>query len=122
MAGNESSAVGSLRTITTGEIGYASVCPKIGFAYSLVELGPDGSACPEGKNQIDGTLAMGFKRGYKFTPGPANFSGQAPETSFAWNADPLSPSTGTRHFFVDQTGVIRFSTGGQANADSPMLP
>ena len=121
MAANEASAVGSLRTITMGEIAYASACPKIGFAYALAELGPNGSACPEGKNEIDGTLATGFKSGYRFTPSAANFSGQAPETGFGWNADPISPSAGTRHFFVDQTGVIRSTTAAQASADSPML-
>jgi len=121
MAANEASAVGSLRTLTTGEITYASVCPKIGFAYSLAELGPDGSACPEGKNLIDTTLAIGIKSGYRFTPSTANFSGQAPETTFGWNADPISPATGNRHFFVDQSGVIRFARGAPAGADSPIL-
>jgi len=121
MAANESSAVGSLRTITTGEITYASMCPNIGFAKSLVELGPDGTVCPDGKNQIDSTLAIGIKNGYKFMPSTTNFSGQAPETTFGWTADPISPSTGTRHFFVDQSGVIRFTTGTRANADSPVL-
>ena len=97
------------------------MCPKIGFAYALEELGPNGSACPEGKNEIDSTLATGLKNGYRFTPSVANFSGQAPETGFGWNADPVSPSSGTRHFFVDQTGVIRSTTAAPANADSPML-
>jgi hypothetical protein len=120
-AANEASAVGSLRGLTTGEISYASICPKIGFASSLTEMGPNGSACPEGKDQIDGTLALGIKNGYRFTPSTANFSGQAPETAFGWNADPISPSAGTRHFFVDQTGVIRYSTTGQADEKSAYI-
>jgi len=121
MAANESSAVGSLRTITTGEIAYATACPKIGFAYSLAELGPDGSTCPEGRNEIDSVLAKGLKNGYRFTPHLSNFTGQVPETGFGWNADPVSPSTGTRHFFVDQTGVIHYNMSEQADADSPVL-
>ncbi len=121
MAANEASAVGSLRTITTGEIAYATACPKIGFAYSLAELGPDGSACPEGRNQIDRLLASGLKNGYRFAPHVSNFTGQSPETGFGWNADPVSPSTGTRHFFVDQTGVIRVSATEQANEDCQEL-
>lgn len=121
MAANESSAVGSLRTITTGEIAYATACPKIGFAYSLAELGPDGSACPEARNEIDSVLAKGLKNGYRFTPHASNFTGQVPETGFGWNADPVSPSTGTRHFFVDQTGVIHYNVSEQADADSPVL-
>jgi len=121
MAANEASAVGSLRTITSGEIAYASACPKIGFAYALVEMGPAGSACPEAKNQLDSALARGVKDGYRFTPHLANFTGQVPETGFGWNADPVSLSMGRRHFFVDQTGVIHYNPSEQADADSPIL-
>lgn len=121
MAANEASAVGSLRTLTTAEISYASNCPKLGFAYALTELGPAGSACPEGRNLIDYSLASGLKSGYRFTPHVSSFTGQAPETGFGWNADPVkvgSGATGMRHFFVDQTGVIRVSTTGQADENS----
>jgi type IV pilus assembly protein PilA len=121
MAANEASALGSLRTITTAEISYAAACPKIGFAYSLTEMGPDGTACPEGINQIDRTLAEGTKSGYRFTPHLSNFTRQIPETGFGWNADPLTPSTGMRHFFVDETGVIRFNATGPADAESTEL-
>ena len=123
-AANEASAVGSLRTLVTAETTYSSVCPRIGFAYSLRELGPGASVCPEGRSLIDFTLASGLKAGYRFTPHVSSFTGQAPETSFGWNADPLkvgSGATGLRHFFVDQTGVIRYSTTGPADAESEAL-
>ncbi len=118
MAANEASAVGTLRTITTSEIAYGTACPKIGFAYSLTEMGPNGRACPEGMNLIDLTLASGLKDGYRFTPHVSSFTGQVPETGFGWNADPISPSTGIRHFFADQTGVIRASATGPADENS----
>ena len=38
MAANESSAAGSIRTINTGEVTYASGCHNIGFSASLSEL------------------------------------------------------------------------------------
>ncbi|HLK05070.1 MAG TPA: DUF4190 domain-containing protein [Candidatus Acidoferrum sp.] len=122
MAANEASAVGSLHTLVNAENSYGSVCPKIGFAYSLTELGPAGSACPEGKNLIDFTLASGLKSGYRFTPHVSSFTGQAPESGYGWNADPVNAgSTGMRHFFVDQSGVIRFSKSGQADENSEAL-
>lgn len=121
MAVNEASSVGSLRTLTTAEIAYSTACPKIGFAYSLKELGPNGTSCPSGNNQIDSTLASGVNSGYQFTPHLSSFTGQVPEAGFGWNADPMSPGMGTRHFFVDQTGVIRFSTAGQADENSEIL-
>ena len=121
MAANEASAVGSLRTLTTAEIAYSSTCPKIGFAYALAEMGPNGTVCPDAKNEIDTSLASGFKSGYRFTPHISSFTGQVPETGFGWNADPLSPATGQRHFFVDQSGVIRVSKTGQADENSEIL-
>lgn len=121
MAANEALAVRSLRTLVTAETNYATVCPRIGFAYSLTELGPGGSACPAGRNLIDLTLASGLKSGYRFTPHTSSFGGQAPETGFGWNADPLTPSTGTRHFFVDQSGVIRSNATGPADEASEPL-
>jgi hypothetical protein len=39
--------------------------------------------------------------------------------TFTVTAAPLEPGqTGTRYFFIDQTGVIRVSTNGPATADS----
>jgi hypothetical protein len=121
MAANEASAVGSLRTLVTAEIGYSSACPKIGFTNSLTDIGPNGSTCPNGANAIDSSLAIGSKSGYTFTPHASSFSGRSPEAAFGWNADPQTPSTGIRHFFVDETGVIRYSRTGPADADSPAL-
>jgi len=38
MAANEASAVGSVRTINTGEVNYAASCPAVGYSATLVEL------------------------------------------------------------------------------------
>ena len=40
IAANEASAVGSLRTINTAEVTYASTYPSNGFASALTTLGP----------------------------------------------------------------------------------
>src|SRR5207302_2273207 len=39
MAANESSAVASVRTVTTGEITYQTAYPTVGYAPALVNLG-----------------------------------------------------------------------------------
>lgn len=121
MAANEASAAGSLRTLATGEIAYSSACPNLGFTDSLTELGPNGTACSKGESLIDGTLAQGSKSGYVFSAHESSFTGRSPETGFGWNADPVSNSTGARHFFVDETGVIHYSQTGPADADSLVL-
>ena len=118
MAANESSAVGSLRTITTGEIAYATACPTVGFAASLVAL-TAGAGCSPMANEIDNTLASGIKSGYSFTY--AVTAAGPPATGFTVNADPQSTSSGTRHFIVDETGVIRYNlTAAATTADSAL--
>ena len=114
MAANESSAVGSLRTLTTAEIAFASACPAIGFTHTLGDLTNPGNAqCPGGAGQIDGTLASGTKSGYTFT-NPGRTSGNVPETQFAWVGIRASTSSGTRSFYVDESGVIRYDPTGAA--------
>jgi prepilin-type N-terminal cleavage/methylation domain-containing protein len=112
MAANEASAVGSLRTLTTGEIAYASACPAIGFTHTLADLGTN-ATCPGGNNQIDSTLQGGTKSGYVFAD-PGRTSGNVPETQFAWTGLPASTSSGTRGFYVDESGVVRYTPNGVA--------
>ena len=117
MAANESSAVGSLRTITTGNIAYSTACPSVGFAATLAEL-QAGATCPSAANEIDNTLSTGTKSGYSFHNYTATGT---PATQFSLNADPLTTSSGTRHFFVDESGVIRAnSTAAATNADNAL--
>jgi len=56
MAANESSAVGSIRTINTGEVTYAAGCPNVGYSATLVELNT-GAVCAGGTGIIDNVLA-----------------------------------------------------------------
>src|SRR5271157_834378 len=65
MAANEASAVGSLRTINTGEVTYAASCPATGFSSSLAELNA-GTNCAGGAGIIDNVLSTGTKSGYTF--------------------------------------------------------
>src|SRR5580704_15329222 len=45
MAANESSAVGSLRTINTAEVTYANAYPTVGYSTTLTQLGGTAAAC-----------------------------------------------------------------------------
>src|SRR5258708_35175026 len=105
MAANESSAVGSLRTLTTAEIAYATACPKLGLTHLLTDMDSSGNACPGGNNQIDTTLSCGNKSGYKFASG-APSSGLVPETHIRWTPRRQSTSSGTRIFTVGETRSI----------------
>ena len=69
----------------------------------------------------DETLAAGVKQGYNFTMNPVAGGGGLP-TTYTCNADPQSPQSGRRTFFLDETGVLRFeNTGAAATAASPPI-
>ncbi len=112
MSANEASAVGGIRTISTGEISYqaAGIVPDavtgVGQYGNLAALG---ATTP---SFIDAAIATGTKSGYTFVAiAVANSS--AP--SYTATAVPASAgSTGTKAYFVDQSGVIRFTADGTA--------
>src|SRR5580692_609711 len=123
MAANEASAVGTLRNYSTAMVTYTSMCPNTGFPGSLQKLGPGSGDC-ERTNLVGAGLAApnATKSGYRFfySPGPANNLGQI--VSYTITADPITDNTtGVRHFFVDESGIIRASSGEPANPDSPPL-
>jgi type IV pilus assembly protein PilA len=120
MAANESSAVGSVRTINTGEVTYAASCPSVGFSATLVELNT-GAVCAGGTGIIDNVLATGVKSGYTFAYAPLATAGI--NTTYTTTAVPQSVgTTGQRGFYSDQTGVIRYTLDGTAptNASSAL--
>jgi type IV pilus assembly protein PilA len=121
MAANEASAVGSLRTINTAEVTYSTTYPSIGFA-ALVSLGgtaPCTSATSGGACLLDGVLAAGVKSGYNFV---TTAGGGTPAVTYASTASPTVPQqSGTRYFFSDQSGVIRYNGTAVATASDSAL-
>ncbi len=119
IAANESSAVGSVRTITTAEITYSSTWGT-GFAAGLTQLGgaaPCAAATAAAACLIDPLLSTGplTKSGYVF-----NAAGTLPDAAgnfqgFEVNGTPSTvQTTGVRAFCADQTGVVRFVSPGAA--------
>ena len=115
MAANESSAVGSLRTINTAEVTYSTNFPATGFAANLAALGNGGAAGACAGNPaatvaaaclVDDSLSSGTKSGYTFTAVGAGGVPAVLYTSQA-NASVLN-QTGGRSFCSDQSGVIYY--------------
>jgi type IV pilus assembly protein PilA len=124
MAANEASAVGSLRSYSYAMGAYSAKCPKIGFPRSLANLGPGRGDCEQAE-LLDNSLGTStpIKSGYAFhyMTGEQDNLGQT--TSFEITADPITQgTTGLRHFYIDQTEVVRWSRTGPADAESPRLP
>jgi hypothetical protein len=112
MAANESSAVGSVRTLNTAEVTYSAACPNVGFSASIAELNT-GAVCAGGTGIIDNVLATGVKSGYTFTYTPVASNGL--NTTYTTSAVPLTVGvTGQRGFYSDQTAVIRYTLDGSA--------
>jgi type IV pilus assembly protein PilA len=119
MAANESSAVGSVRTINTGEVNYAASCPAVGFSASLAELNT-GAACAGGKGIIDPVLSLGKKSGYVFTYATVA-GGDGLNDSYTQTGVPATiGTTGQRGFYSDQTGVIRYTLNGSAPTNASL--
>jgi len=116
LSANESSAVGSVRSINTAEISYNAAYSNLGFATTLSYLGgPAGAACVPSTSSgcfIDSSLSTGTKSGYTFSlqigSSPV-VGGTTP--SYSILATPQNPSiTGSRYFCSFEDGVVRSST------------
>ena len=120
IAANEASAVGSIRSINTAQVTYASTYPDVGFGASLPVLGPgSGTISSTSAGLVDNVLGCAAqpckKSGYQFS-----VSGTT--SAYNSNGDPITyGQTGQRYFFSDASGVIRFNqTAKAAVTDSPL--
>jgi type IV pilus assembly protein PilA len=122
MSGNEASAIGSTRTMSSAQATFASSCGGGGYDISAVGTGlitpPVAGAPAFIPTDLAGALAAAPKSGYLFTNanGPAPqvvlaadicASGVATSTQFFLTARPATlGSTGTRFFATDESGMI----------------
>jgi prepilin-type N-terminal cleavage/methylation domain-containing protein len=114
IAANEASAVGSVRTLNTAEVTYASTYPDLGFTCTLSNLGPGSgsSAGSTGAGLIDNVLGAGVKSGYSFSLNSCVAAGSI-NVQYASTGLPVSVGTsGQRSFCSDQSGVIHYNTAG----------
>ena len=116
IAGNEAVAIGTLRAISSGEASYAAA--NAGY-YDSQECLASPTNCLT--NYREGPFlaeAYRTKSGFRFElGGTAAPDDRDPKTSrsslshFVVLALPLSPSTGSRMFCVDDSGVLRWQRG-----------
>jgi type IV pilus assembly protein PilA len=126
IAANQSSAIGSLRTLNESEIAYASSY-NTGYSPNLQSLGPGsgGAPGPSAAGLIDSVLAgsgnTSTKNGYTFTYASSP-DGTGRYSTYSITAAPNTPgSTGRDYYYTDQTSVIRRNSQQTAGAsDSPI--
>jgi len=123
IAANESAAVGNLRAVNTAAVSYATAYPAVGFATTLTNMAGNcsGGIVPTSVNAclIDNGLAAATvapgKSGYIFL-----YNGAF--ATYTSNADPTSPgSSGVKHFFTSQDGVIRCNNAAAAAVTDPAI-
>ena len=122
MLANEASAVQSLRNIVTAEVVYSTTY-GIDFSNGLASLSGTGIN-PDQNNAglIDEYLASGLKSGYVFTFSALTTDAQGHPSTYSMTADPQVPGTsGMRHFYTDQSCVIRSNDSVPAGPGDPPI-
>jgi type IV pilus assembly protein PilA len=122
----EANAVRSLRIINTALIVYATTYGH-GFPENLQELGPPAAgASPSERsaNLVDADLARGRKADYAFSYVAESKHDKGVRDAYHVAADPIpimERRPGQRHFFTDESAVIRAEMSRAATKDSPPL-
>jgi len=104
---NEANAISSVKKIVTAQFDYSEGRGG-GYAITLVDL--------RSRGLIDSALESGVKDGYVFSMGSFG-------SVFTVGATPMIyGSTGTRSFFADESGVIRYTRESRPATveDSPL--
>ena len=132
MAANESSAVSSVRTINTAEVGYDTTYPTVGFAANLLALGgAPGVACVPSSTTAclldavlanNGIPAASGKSGYLFTTGAGTVSAGV-NVGYTALAIPITHNqTGIRAFCAEEDAVVRVDPlGACSNTEAGIL-
>ena len=136
MAGNESAAIASLRSITSGQANYSTGCGQGGYATSLTILGApcpggaQGFISPDLNPTTPGVTVIGsgiMKSGYDVqlagsgAAGPLDMSGNATNNDYVATAVPLQVgATGQRGFRSQAGGTIFVDPAGGTAGTIPL--
>jgi prepilin-type N-terminal cleavage/methylation domain-containing protein len=134
MSGNESSAIGSLRAVNSGEAAFSSSCAGGGYAVTLEQLFAPATSGGQGFISPDLATTPTTKSGYivELQDGASttvvmaqaatcNDTGDALGSYFAV-ADPVTFSgTGSRHFGTDERGTIFQDTSDTALTNATLI-
>jgi type IV pilus assembly protein PilA len=132
MSGNESSAIGSLRAITSAQVSYSAAAGQGGYAVDLEVLG---EPCGGGTQGFISPDLVGpnpvLKSGYEVTLDPAAGAAAGPDdcnatattTAYYSTAIPVNVgTTGQRGFATTAAGTVFFNDDGTAPAEADMEP
>jgi len=128
-SGNEASAIGSLRAITSSQAAFSSTCAGGFYAGVLTDLGTAPSGAAPFISPDLGVADSVDKSGYTVVLAPGDPTSAATidacngvvagdlTSNWVATAEPLSTSTGTRFFWVGTLGTIYADVATIAEAD-----
>ena len=135
MTGNETSAIASLKAVTSSEVAYSASCGQNGYAVSFVVLGTPAPGTTERFISADlGAVAAPQKSRYNFAmaagvgggAGPSDCNGTATQTAYYSAAVPQSfGKTGGRSFATNAGNTIWQVNAAAAPAEpfaAPAIP
>jgi type IV pilus assembly protein PilA len=111
---NESSTVGSSRSIIEGQTAFSAACGAGFYAESLPQLTDAGFISPD----LNATIKSGFSIVLTFSsdsllgPGDCQGAPQPTTTGYIWTATPVDASSGTRSFAANELGTVWEDTTG----------
>jgi type IV pilus assembly protein PilA len=116
-AGNEASAIGSLRAVNSAQAAYLSTCGRGGYAGAMADL--------IAGNFLNEDMGFNPRSGFNFAvraglgsgPGPADCQSRPTESAYYASAEPLARTTGRRAFATNGGGTIWQDTTGVAPAE-----
>jgi prepilin-type N-terminal cleavage/methylation domain-containing protein len=128
ISGNEASAIGSLRAVSSAQSTFSASCGNGMYAQTLDVLGSGPSGGSAFISPDLGAAGSATKSGYVVNMTGTTATGTACNSStkvatgyHAW-ADPVSASTGTRFFGTNTTGTIWQSTSSLTSMDDTSTP
>jgi len=123
MTGNETSAIGSLKALTSGEVAYSASCGNNSYAVTFPALAATAAGANDGFISEDLAVAAPVKSGYAFTlaagagaaAGIADCHGVATQSTYLATGLPVTVnSTGVRGFATSEGNTIWQDTTGIA--------
>jgi type IV pilus assembly protein PilA len=125
MAGNEASAIGSVRAIHSANVAYFSMCG--GYAVELPTLaannylGSEWNEATHTKSGYDFAIAVSGDDGAALAGSQSGICADAQNMFFASGSPDVFESSGTRTFAVAENGTI-YQTPLEAGIANPIVP
>lgn len=105
-AANETSAIGSGRSVLEGQVTYSATCGSGYYAETLPQLVNGGFV----SSDMNLPVKSGFSHGLTFSAsslsGPTDCALGATTTGYHWTATPIASTQGTRSFAANEVGTI----------------